>query len=1804
MVGGSTPAERNIVSANAFFGVEIQGSSAGGNQVRGNYIGTDAGGTVDLGNDADGVLIFDSPGNTVGGMGAWDGNVIAGNFTGVRLEGAGANHTNVWGNLIGTNAAGTGAIPNGVGVSISNANENVVGGTTAGARNVISGNADSGITISGSATDNGVRGNYVGVAANGTDPLPNDNGIDVNAPGNTIGSSAPGSGNVISGNTAWGIRLVTSAASNNTVRRNFIGTDATGTVAVPNGTEGILLDFATGNAIGGMTVAEGNTIAYNDGIGVLAGSDAIGNPILVNSIHSNGGLGIDLTAGGGSFGPTPNDVGDGDTGGNNLQNFPVLTGAISVSGNTEITGWFNSTPNSDFTFRFYASAACDPSGFGEGDTFVGQLGLGTDPSGDIEAFTADLAVGLALGTQITATATDAAGNTSEFSACVTTTADPQTLTVTTTAGSGPGSLRQAILLANATAVPDTIAFDIPGVGPQTIAPLSPLPALTETVTIDGATQPGFGPLPVIEIEGSSAGAGANGLWVAAPNSVVRALFINRFAAAGVRLEGDNGLLEFSGIGVDVTGTVALGNTIGVEVLGTDASIGHPSGEVGNVISGNTSYGVLIHPGASRARLAGNMIGTNVDGTAALGNGADGVRTSAVDTLIGDPEAGGSDGNIISGNGGFGVFLDGSTAARVAGNAIGLGDNDVAVPNGGGVSVVSAPGTVIGSPTFPNTISGNAGAGVVISGSVVPAAVLQGNRIGTDGTGTAARPNTSTGVHIEHGSTDNVIGGIGAGEGNLISGNGGTGLAIRGDGTRVEGNLFGTAAAGLAALSNAGYGIHIEFGQFNTVGGPTVAHRNIVSGNAVGIFLGGSLPFLPTPTTGNRVEGNYIGVDATGAVALPNGTGVDIRESANLTVVTDNVISGNASRGVSIIEGATNNTVANNRIGTDEFGTVAVGNAEAGVFVSDASTNTIGGSDPADRNVISANFIGVTIQGAGATGNVIAGNFVGTDVTGTLALGNARSAIVIQDAPGNTIGGTTPAVRNVLSANGDNGVEIRGAAATGNLIQGNYIGTDVSGGLDLGNGRTGIRILAGAANTTVGGTAVGAGNVIAGNGDPVEGFLASGVLVDPLGVPATGNVIQGNYIGTDAAGTSALPNTAYGIHIIDSAGNTIGGTVAGARNIISASGLNGVNVQGAAATGNLIQGNLIGTDVSGTVGLGNAAMGVWIEAPDTVLGGSTPAARNVISANGNVGVLIQNAVATGNLVQGNYIGTDASGTMELGNAASGVIIGDAATNTIGGPTAAERNVISGNGGTGVEITGATSTGNVVQSNYIGVDAGGTVAVPNNDGVNIRQNASLTMVTDNVISGNTFAGVSLIEGADSTRIESNRIGTDASGTAAVGNGDAGVSISDATNNTIGGPTAGQRNVISANALRGVEIQGVTATGNVLQGNYIGTDATGVGALWNGDDGVRINDAPGNTIGGAGAGEGNVIAFNVSTSVLITGATAVGNTVRGNTIHDGGDGQIDLGADGVTPNDPGDVDTGPNNLQNFPVITSATSDGATTTISVTLNSTPNTTFAVELFASPLCLSMGQTLVHTNPVLTTDGAGDAAFVTDVPGGPAVGEVITATATDTAGNTSEFSECVAVTDPPATGTLWFNGSQVSAWTQNTAQQFSVTVDLGTQSASLNIDGIAVASSVPFFQSTAELATVNMEMGGTGTQILAWDDVVVSGLSTIFSADFNSDVVGSPPGSPAIGAWTVLASNGSVLVRSSSGDLTNQPVELEQFGGVNNVTLRGTVTTAPTTGTWTVTWRSLMNTPGSQVITTVALRDTFGTTLAVVAYLP
>ena len=659
------------------------------------------------------------------------------------------------------------------------------------------------------------------------------------------------------------------------------------------------------------------------------------------------------------------------------------------------------------------------------------------------------------------------------------------------------------------------------------------------------------------------------------------------------------------------------------------------------------------------------------------------------------------------------------------------------------------------------------------------------------------------------------------------------------------------------------------------------------------------------------------------------------------------------------------------------------------------------------------FPGDGIQISGPGGNVVTGSYIGLDLSGTVDLGNGGNGVAVSGSNNNLIGGS--GLGNVISGNTLDGVRLN-VGSTLNAVQGNYIGLDRFGNNAIPN-NAGV-FISNAPGNTVGGVQAGAGNVISGN----AGF---GILV-ANGASTTN--IQGNVIGLNASGTSERGNSEDGIRILNSSAAVIGGTTTAARNVVSANNQAGIALNGSTTTGAQIRGNYIGVTSDGGIDAGNSTSGIAVEngANGNTIGGTGAGAGNLISGNDGHGIQIVNVSNT--IVQGNRIGTDDLATTNIDNAGNGVAITDGSNNTIGGSSASARNIISGNAGAGVNVTASvgTASGNVVQNNHIGTNGSSTTSIRNVLSGVFVNGATNTQVVGNVLSGNQQNGVRIFGGtATGTQINGNRIGTDTFGTGLVPNGFDGIRLDSTVGVVIGTPAAADRNLIGGNAQHGVGLYG-GATGTLIKGNTIGGPGS-PNHTGNSLDGVQINNGSNNTIGGTVAAEANIISFNGRHGVVVLAGT--GNSIQQNVITNNDGLGIDLANNGVTANDAGDGDTGPNNLQNFPVLTAAPGG-----VQVEFNGLPNTAYRFEFFASPACDTSGNgegATFLSAATFAVDANGSVVF-----SGPAdPGLFVTATATDPANNTSEFSACV-LTDGPGlmpgehlwTGAADTNWSNAANW--------------------------------------------------------------------------------------------------------------------------------------------------------------------------------
>jgi hypothetical protein len=789
------------------------------------------------------------------------------------------------------------------------------------------------------------------------------------------------------------------------------------------------------------------------------------------------------------------------------------------------------------------------------------------------------------------------------------------------------------------------------------------------------------------------------------------------------------------------------------------------------------------------------------------------------------------------------------------------------------------------------------------------------------------------------------------------------------------------------------------------------------GNPATILVSSLLPSVNQPLFLNGLDslGGGIAVQPVSAGAVSTGLFV-FADNSSIFGFRLSAFGGNA---LSI--GAATNVVVS--------ASFMVGNGGHGIAISNSNQVTING-------VESVNNSGDGINLNSSTSDVtIRGSYVGLRSASLGDFGNGGDGVEA-DGSGHRIGiGGNPDDRNYISGNVGAGVHIVGGSGT--TVKGNFIGTRVDGLFPERNDGGGVLVEAAAQNVRIGGTTgvnpgvacAGDCNLISANGDPnaargdKDGIHLAG---------GSGTLIEGNYIGININGNSALPNTGNGVGIDDAQDTTVGGNLPTRRNLISGNNRNGVVIVGPSATGNVVQGNAIGTEKSGTLALGNGGSGVFIAASENIV------ARNLISGNEGRGIYVSDDTsaqtqssqpagvapvpANDNLIAGNGLGVNVNVTSAIPNGESGVELAGANNTVVGGTSDLARNFISGNGESGVLIR-EFGSGNQVIGNYIGV---GFSDPPEPSIGNAENGVSIDDAPGNIIGGpggarnvisaNNFFGIS-IRGTQSTgnTIQGNYIGTESSGEAALGNQYFGITVVDSASQTlIGGDADGEGNVISANGSHGIFFD-TGAHENTIAGNLIGTDASGESPLGNAGDGINLGnpDVFANVVGGTADGEGNVIAHNGEDGVVVSGPETVSNAILRNSIHSNGSLGIDLGNDGITSNDPGDIDPDANHLQNFPVLTAVIAGAGKTSIQGSLNSHPATQYRLEFFISPQCdpSGNGEGRSYIGFInVTTNASGNATFLAIANTQILSGVHMTVTATDlSTSDTSEFSPCEAV---------------------------------------------------------------------------------------------------------------------------------------------------------------------------------------------------
>ncbi len=645
-----------------------------------------------------------------------------------------------------------------------------------------------------------------------------------------------------------------------------------------------------------------------------------------------------------------------------------------------------------------------------------------------------------------------------------------------------------------------------------------------------------------------------------------------------------------------------------------------------------------------------------------------------------------------------------------------------------------------------------------------------------------------------------------------------------------------------------------------------------------------------------------------------------------------------------------NLIEGNFIGTDVTGTVARPNECYGVVINRGNRNAIGGVELSARNIISGNDCGGIKVYKSQESTVIAKNFIGTDITGKKGFTYSGTGVDIVDSQNVLVGGKTEKWGNLISGNSYGVVVLSDMSTSGNtLIWYNAIGSDADGNALIGNALDGIVCQRVEENVSM------FGNLIGGSGWVGTGPGGSTGFRNGIRISRSKDVnIYANGIGIKYDGTGILRNAESAVRIDESSGIKVQlNTIAGNGTGVWISGNYGP------AENNEVSGNAIGWNKTGKSCFGNAGDGILITGSGAR---NNKIFANLVSGSGKVeggkqGYMngIHIVKSNNNTIRSNVIGRSTTGTTSCPNKECGIKIENASDNLIGGSTTKDGNTISDNR-TGVHIvsTGSVTQYNTLSANRIGTNEKSDEIIGNKrDGVVIEGiNAKNNAVMNNVIGGN---------------------GTDAS-------------------------NAGQQN--------GIRIE--NGSDNKIKGNFIGTNSEGDVRLANKGHGIRVTNSNGNKIIGIGYLQGNLIAFNGEDGVYIESGNK--NYIRGNSIYDNGGLGIDLGVNGVRASQSQRA----NNMVQWPALTSASPYTGKTAIIGDVIDSPNTTYHIDFYSNKTCdpSGHGEGRTHLGSAeRTTDANGDKHFALTFDTVVPTGQFITATSTDPGGNTSEFSNCVEVSE-------------------------------------------------------------------------------------------------------------------------------------------------------------------------------------------------
>jgi parallel beta-helix repeat protein len=1586
--------------------------------------------------------------------------VVNASGNGVTLNGAGG--MTISGNYFGMDLDGTTVDANtGNGLELDGSNGNTIVG------NLISGNQGNGLLLD-AANNNIITTNQIGTDAIGTSKRGNgQNGLYVTdgSQGNTIGEV--GAGNTISGNAGHGV-LIAGLATANTLGGNFIGTDVTGTLALGNSLDGVAIVSADGNVVGqtdptsGVTYYNASLVSLQQPVsawqGIRAG-DTAGQYLISGTSGNNGLLFEGTIAGVGTSylvnfpdAATTSVYGPDNAGNGNLNLVGSYKNSDASTADVKVNGFLFSGTTADLSNSANYQTIDHPGAeFNYVHSTMGGLvvgnydsqpdhGLGALPLGPGHAYIYN------ANTQSFVTDVIYPGSSSNtaygiwynggtsytivggYSDVLTNNFDDQGMPIGT-----------AYMVDYDSATGDFTnwaSFNYPG-------------GVNFVTHFDGisSVQPGVYTL------------NADSVQIGGGNNLVQGSFVT----VTRNQDGTFGPATWVNLnypGLDPSTTVASSNSVyGNQVVGVVFGSGSPFSfqatvntgpQLSNVISGNGLNGIEIY-GANDNTVGLNYIGTDVTGAADLGNIGNGILMMYA--AQGNTIGGSGLSNTISGNDCHGILVtNGATANTVASNFIGTDATGTATIGNGidGVAIVSASGNTVGNlnpitsivyntaaeASQQNPVSGWQG----ISESDTAGQYLMTGTSGLNGLlfdGTMAGDGTSYLVNYPNSYSTSVYGSDNLGNGNI----------------RLVGSYRNSdyATASVAVNGFVFEGTTANLGDpdyYRTIDYPG-AKYNFIHSNAGGLVVGNydssanvdgtDVPlgaghaflydlatdtFLPDVVYPGSVNDTAYGIWYNGGTSYTIAGSYTIPSGQNQTLTNAYLVDYDSATG----------TYSNWTSFTDPSGTnllthfQGISSTEKGVYTMAADSVQAGTGVPTQGSIVT---VVRNADGSFGPASWAKLNYPGLDPSDYLT---SNDSVYGNQVVGIVIGGGTTfsyqatvntgfQLSNVISGNVGSGIGLY--AANDNQVAMNYIGTDVTGTVDLGNGGNGMLLMYGSANNTIGGEATGGNNPTGGNDTadiviarPPMGNLISGNAVDGIYMTgqATGNLLVGNFIGTDASGDVALGNSGDGVALFEADGNTLLGCNFEQDpfvfyNVISGNGGNGLTVNDSDNT--TIQGNFFGMGANNATRVGNAGDGVLVEGDSshTVMGGPIPLG-NVSAANGQNGVEVRDT-ASDFTTYNTFTGLAAfSDVTTYGNDGDGMLI-----TTSGAGILIRTCIVTSNGGNGIELGGEAS-GVRVAGNLIGVYADGTTGMGNQgNGVAITGDAhdniiggpqpTFNVVPHNVISANTLSGVAILDNAQDNTVNFSFIGTVLNGTQALANGGDGVLVDGGESNTIGSTDSTLPTVISGNSGDGVEL--MNTSGNTVQGTMIGTDALGVANVGNGGSGIHILNGSNNLIGQAlsvppnsqsvstppsdtPAVPGNTIAFNGAAGVAID--SGLDNAIHQNSIFNVNTLGILLGQ-------------GANHNQGAPNLLSAHQLSNSVQVSGTLNYLPNSVYTLEFYASQGSGTIGRTPIGYQAV-RTNAAGFAAFSFYGSKPPAGETFITATATDVDQNTSEFSNYVS----------------------------------------------------------------------------------------------------------------------------------------------------------------------------------------------------